>query len=161
MWNILDKIEEYLCAILLFFISVLTFLNVIVRYLTNGSLAFTEELVVNLFVWITVLGGAIAFRKRAHLGVTFLTNLLPARWQKAVAVLSGVAGAVLFVLLFVQGIGMVVQEYQNQMTTYSMALPMWIFGLAVPFGALIMLLRVIQAAWEEVRELGTREKSNG
>lgn len=161
MWNILDKVEEYLCAILLFFISVLTFLNVIVRYLTNGSLAFTEELVVNLFVWITVLGGAIAFRKRAHLGVTFLTNLLPARWQKAVAVLSGVAGAVLFVLLFVQGIGMVVQEYQNQMTTYSMALPMWIFGLAVPFGALIMLLRVIQAAWEEVRELGTREKSNG
>lgn len=161
MWNILDKIEEYLCAILLFFISVLTFLNVIVRYLTNGSLAFTEELVVNLFVWITVLGGAIAFRKRAHLGVTFLTSLLPTRWQKAVAVLSGVAGTVLFVLLFVQGIGMVAQEYRNQMTTYSMALPMWIFGLAVPFGALIMLLRVIQAAWEEVRELGTREKSNG
>ncbi|MDK2784410.1 MAG: hypothetical protein PWQ41_276 [Bacillota bacterium] len=161
MWNILDKVEEYLCAILLFFISVLTFLNVIVRYLSNGSLAFTEELVVNLFVWITVLGGAIAFRKRAHLGVTFLTYLLPARWQKAVAVLSGVAGVVLFVLLFVQGVGMVVQEYQNQMTTYSMALPMWIFGLAVPFGALIMLLRVIQAAWEEVRELGTREKSNG
>ncbi|MDK2881859.1 MAG: hypothetical protein PWP12_298 [Bacillota bacterium] len=161
MWNVLDKLEEYLCAVLLFFISVLTFLNVIVRYLTNGSLAFTEELVVNLFVWITVLGGAIAFRKRSHLGVTFLTNLFPKRWQKAVAVLSGFAGTVLFLLLFAQGVGMVVQEYKNQMTTYSMALPMWIFGLAVPFGALIMLLRVIQSTWEEVRELGAREKSNG
>ncbi|HHY93273.1 MAG TPA: TRAP transporter small permease [Firmicutes bacterium] len=161
MWSILDKVEEYLCAILLFFVTGLAFLNVIVRYLTNGSLAFTEELVVNLFVWITVLGAAIAFRKRAHLGVTFLTDLFPPRLQKAVVALSGLAAFVLFGLLFFQGIGMVAQEFQNKMATYSMALPMWIFGLAVPIGALIMLVRAVQAAWEELRELDARAKSNG
>ena len=60
MLKVLDKIEEYICAFLLFFMAALAFANVLVRYLTDGSLAFTEELIVNLFVWITVLGGAIA-----------------------------------------------------------------------------------------------------
>ncbi|HHV58185.1 MAG TPA: TRAP transporter small permease [Firmicutes bacterium] len=161
MWKTLDKVEEYLCAFLLFFVSALAFANVIVRYLTNGSLAFTEELVINLFVWITVLGASIAFRKRAHLGVTFLTNLFPPRLQKAVAALSGLAAFALFGLLFIQGLGMVAQEFQNKMATYSMALPMWIFGLAVPIGALIMLVRAVQAAWEEMRELNARARSNG
>jgi len=56
---------------------------------------------------------------------------------------------------------MVAQEFQNKMATYSMALPMWIFGLAVPIGALIMLVRAVQAAWEEMRELNARARSNG
>ena len=64
----------------------------------------------------------------------------------------------LFVLLFNQGIGLVVQEYKNKMVTYSMALPMWWFGLAVPFGALIMILRAIQATISDFKLLSNQEQ---
>ncbi|MGI6605241.1 MAG: TRAP transporter small permease [Firmicutes bacterium] len=153
MWKVLDKIEEYLCAGMLSVMAALTFANVLVRYLTNASLAFTEELVVNLFVWVTMFGGAIAFRKGAHLGVSVLTNMFPTRLQKAVVILSAVCGVALFAILFKEGVGLVSQEYKNQMTTYSMGLPMWWFGLAVPTGALICLLRVVWAATNELRSL--------
>lgn len=158
MLRVLDKIEEYLCAALLFFMAGLAFANVIVRYLTSGSLAFTEELIVNLFVWITVLGAAIAFRKNAHLGVELVVNRLPVRWQKAAIVFGAICTAGLFICLFNQGIGLVAQEYKNQMVTYSMALPMWWFGLAVPFGALIMILRALQATISELRTLSKQEQ---
>lgn len=156
--KVLDKIEEYICAFLLFFMAALAFANVLVRYLTDGSLAFTEELIVNLFVWITVLGGAIAFRKKAHLGVELVVNRLPVRWQKAAVIFGGICSVALFVLLFNQGIGLVVQEYKNKMVTYSMALPMWWFGLAVPFGALIMILRAIQATISDFKLLSNQEQ---
>jgi len=158
MLKVLDKIEEYLCAILLFFMAALTFANVIVRYLTNGSLAFTEELIINLFVWITVLGGAIAFRKKAHLGVELVVERLPVRWQKAAVILGAICAAGLFMCLFHQGIGLVAQEYKNQMVTYSMALPMWWFGLAVPFGSAIMMIRAVQAAISDLKALSNQEE---
>ncbi|NLG86114.1 MAG: TRAP transporter small permease [Firmicutes bacterium] len=157
MLKILEKTEEYICAFLLLFMAGLAFANVIVRYLTNGSLAFTEELIINLFVWITVLGGAIAFRKKAHLGVELVVNRLPIRGQKIAIVFGAICTVALFVSLFNQGIGLVAQEYKNQMVTYSMALPMWWFGLAVPFGAIIMMIHAVQAAIEELQTLSANQ----
>lgn len=157
MRKILNQIEEYLCAAMLLFIAALAFANVVVRYLTDGSLAFTEELIVNLFVWITVLGGAIAFKRRAHLGVSILTNKFPVKYQKAVVTFTALCSVGLFLLLFTHGVQLVISEYTNKMTTYSMALPMWWFGLAVPLGALLLIIRVVQAAWDELRSLSGRE----
>ncbi|SDF45466.1 TRAP transporter small permease [Sporolituus thermophilus] len=149
----LDKVEEYLCAALIFFMAILAFANVIARYLTEQSLAFTEELVINLFVFATLLGASIAFRKGAHLGMTVLTDFLPNRYKKGIAVLSAVCGVALFVMLLFHGVNMVIQEYESEMTTYSMGLPMWWFGMAVPLGSVLVIGRIIQAALAELRAL--------
>ena len=47
------------------------------------------------------------------------------------------------------------------MTTYSMALPMWWFGLALPVGAVLLIISVVQATLEEMRLLGEKEQANG
>lgn len=146
----LNKLEEYLCAGLIMFMAVLTFLNVIARYLTEQSLAFTEELVVNLFVLATLLGASIAFRKGAHLGVSLFADRFLAKYKKAVIILSAVSGVAIFGILLYHGVGMVIQEYKSEMTTYSMGLPMWWFGLAVPVGAMLAIIRVVQAAVAEL-----------
>lgn len=145
----LDRLEEYLCAALIMFMSLLAFANVIVRYLTDDSLAFTEELVINLFVLVTLLGASIAFRRNAHLGVTLLVDLLPKSCRKWFAVLSGVAGVAVFAMLLYHGVDMVIQEYTSEMKTYSMGLPMWWFGLSVPLGSLLIIIRVVQVALNE------------
>lgn len=145
----LDQLEEYLCAALIMFMALLAFANVIVRYLTDDSLAFTEELVINLFVLVTLLGTSIAFRRNAHLGVTLLVDFLPKHCRKWFAVLSGFAGLAVFAMLLYHGIDMVAQEYTSEMKTYSMGLPMWWFGMAVPMGSLLIMVRVIQVAINE------------
>lgn len=144
MFKLLDKVEEWACAAMLIFMAVLAFANVIVRYLTTFSFSFSEELLVNLFVWITMLGASIATRKGALLGVTFLTDRLPLRLRKAVSVVVALCGVTLFGLLALHGVDMVISEYRSGMTTYSMALPMWVFGLAIPMCALILVVRTIQ-----------------
>ncbi|HHW92654.1 MAG TPA: TRAP transporter small permease [Firmicutes bacterium] len=161
MLKFVEKFQEYACAVMLFFVVALAFANVIVRYLTNASLAFTEELIINLFVWLTVFGGAIAFKRKAHLAVTALTNLFPPKLQKAAVVFSALCSTALFILLLYHGYNLVVQEYVNKMTTYSMALPMWWFGLALPFGAVLLIISVVQATLEELRLLAEKEQANG
>ncbi|MGE5542710.1 MAG: TRAP transporter small permease, partial [Bacillota bacterium] len=112
--------------------------------------------------WITMLGAAIGMRKGAHLSMTVVANALPRRYQKVIAIISMVCGAGLFALLFAHGVDLVVSEYRSQMTTYSMGLPMWWFGLAVPVGSALLIVRVIQAGLNETRELARKGiESNG
>ncbi len=152
----LDLFEEYLCAFLIALMATLAFANVIVRYLSDQSLAFTEELIINLFVLATLLGTSMAFKRGAHLGMTFIDNLLSPRALRWVAGLVAVSGVALFVILFYYGVDMVIQEYESGMVTYSMALPMWWFGLSVPIGSLLVIIRVIQAACQELRALNQK-----
>lgn len=152
----LDLFEEYLCAFLIALMATLAFANVIVRYLTDQSLAFTEELIINLFVLATLLGASMAFKRGAHLGVTFIDTVLPPKALRWVAGLAAFCGVALFAILFYYGVDMVIQEYESQMVTYSMALPMWWFGLSVPVGSVLVIIRVIQAAVVELRALNAR-----
>ncbi|MDI6600607.1 MAG: TRAP transporter small permease [Thermoanaerobacteraceae bacterium] len=153
MLKVLDKIEEYICAAILMFISTIAFINVIVRYLTNYSFAFSEELQINLFVWLTLLGASMGLRKGAHLGVSMLVEKFPVNWRKVITVFIGICSVGLFVLLLVQGIDLVAGEFRNKMTTYSMGLPMWWFGMGIPVGAVFLIIRAIQVMVEEFNNL--------
>ena len=60
--------EELLGSVLLAIMATIAFINVIVRYCTSFSFAWTEEMTVNFFVWVVLLGTARAFRTGGHLG---------------------------------------------------------------------------------------------
>ena len=153
MFKLLDRIEEWTCVTMLFFMAMLAFVNVIVRYLTVFSFSFSEELLVNLFVWITMLGASIATRKGSLIGVSYLFDRMPPSLKKLSTAVFVLCGVTLFGLLTMHGIDMVKSEFRSGMTTYSMALPMWIFGMAVPVCAFILILRTIQRGVHEWNDL--------
>lgn len=68
-------------GILFGLIVVLIFIQVIFRYLFNNSLNWTEELAKYLFVWMTFIGSASAFKDRIHIGVDFFVELLPLKYR--------------------------------------------------------------------------------
>ncbi|MBO4312747.1 MAG: TRAP transporter small permease subunit, partial [Desulfovibrio sp.] len=69
MWHFLDRhFEELLGSIMLAVMALIAFANVIVRYCTTFSLAWTEEITINFFVWVVLLGTACAFRDNTNLG---------------------------------------------------------------------------------------------
>lgn len=83
MWSLLDKrFEDLLGSFILAVMAVIAFINVIVRYCTSFSFAWTEEITINFFVWITMLGTARAFREGGHLGMTALYDSLPLRYRR-------------------------------------------------------------------------------
>lgn len=67
---------DILVVLILTTMSLLVFLNVVLRYGFNSSINITEEVSRYLFVWLTFLGAILAFRENQHVSVTMLTTKL-------------------------------------------------------------------------------------
>lgn len=97
-----DHIEENLIALLLGAMTVLTFINVIMRYIFKASLIWSLETVLILFAALVLLGMSYAVRKTAHLGVDALTNILPSGPRRALAVVVGLV-CIFYAMLLLKG----------------------------------------------------------
>lgn len=147
------RFEEVLCAILFAVMAIITFINIISRYLLKYSFAFTEELVVSFFVWLTLLGTSIAFREQSHLGFTFLTDRLPPKFQKTLLWTSAGLGAALFIFLIYFAMGQIGEEISLGITSSGIGVPQWWYTIGVPVFSALIVLRVFQGAYRASRKM--------
>mgnify|MGYP003590104563 CR=1 FL=1 len=73
---------EALMVACLVTMTVLVFGNVVLRYVFNSGIAFSEEISRYLFVWLTFLGAVVGMHERAHLGMDSLVQHLPVLGKK-------------------------------------------------------------------------------
>ena len=146
--------EEVICAAMMTFMTVLGFANVAARYL-GYSMAYTEELLVMLLVWLTMLGTAAGFKRNAHLGMSFFRERLPIVSQKALEILSTIltVGSVL-VIMIVCTVYQIPDEILLHSRTLSLDLPTVYYSLAIPVCGVLVIIRVLQASWRDWQSLG-------
>ena len=149
--KILDKIEETICIVCLLAMTALVFANVFSRYVLHLSLSFSEEITTNLFVLLSMMGTAIAARRRAHLGLSILTDAVSPKLRRILLIFGFGLATVFSFAVFFYGVKMVQSEYILGQVTPAMQWPEWVYGLFVPFGAIFMTLRFAQITLEEIR----------
>ncbi len=86
-------------AFILGAMTLITFVNVVMRYVYNTSLIWGLEVVLILFAWLVLLGISYGFKKTSHLGVDAVTNMLPHRGKRVAAILSAIACIIYSALL--------------------------------------------------------------
>ncbi|OGK97422.1 MAG: hypothetical protein A3I14_07710 [Candidatus Rokubacteria bacterium RIFCSPLOWO2_02_FULL_73_56] len=131
--------------------TVVAFVNVITRYVVQYSLAFTEEIVVSLFVWLTLLGSAIAFREGSHLAFTYLVDRAPPGARRLALWLSAALSVALFVLLIYYGLLQIRSERMLGTTSEALAIPQWWYTAGIPAVGLLIVVRIVQAAVRAAR----------
>lgn len=146
-------LDELVAAAVLAVMSIITFLNVLNRYILHKSFAFSEEITINLFVWMTILGIAIAFRRGSNLQMTNLYDVFPAAVKRVVIVISGVVGIVIFAFLMYNS----VREIYKNMTFYhttsdSLGIPTWIYSLGTPVFSLFVIKELISTTISGARK---------
>ncbi len=100
--RIVNEIEETAIAIILALMTVITFVNVVLRYGFNSSLIWGLEVVGYLFAWLVIFGVSYGVKTTSHLGVDAVTNMLPKGPRKVLALLSG-AVCIVFAFLLMKG----------------------------------------------------------
>lgn len=100
--GLIDQIEETVIAVLLGLMTVITFANVIARYLFNSNILWALELTVFIFGWLVLLGASYAIKKHAHLGVDVVVNMLEPPARRVMALVA-VAACLFFALLLLKG----------------------------------------------------------
>ena len=126
---------------------ILNFANVVSRYLLSTSIAFTEELTTNLFVWSCFIGAAAAAKRGAHLGFSLVVDSMPGLARRWVAALVTLLTLGMFGIMFVLSLDMIETQIMLKQETPALGMPEWIVSLAIPVGALFCFVRFAQAGW--------------
>jgi C4-dicarboxylate transporter DctQ subunit len=145
-----DHLEEALLCLLLAVMVIITFVTVVTRYVFELPLSYVDQLVPNLFVWVTFLGASAAVRRRAHLGLSMIADVLPARARTALDVVVLAGTSAFFLATAWYGLQVVRLQVENRLTT-SLGYPAWLVGIAVPAGALLFVARALEAWWNHRR----------
>jgi len=145
MWNQIKRIT----AILLGWVSIAVFLiltadvllGVFSRRILGDQIRWTEELARFLLVWISFLGGAIAYLDDKHLGVDLLVDRINPTARRVARIVTH--GLVFAFTLFVMGIGgtqLVVDRFDSGQVLSALTInKAWIY-LAVPVSGYVISL---------------------
>lgn len=136
--------ERWLGSLALAIIALISLGNVITRYLTGGSFAFTEEFSVFLLVVLTFAGASVALRRNGHIRIGMLERHLPAGARRILILFQGLCGAIVLGLITWFGGKLTWEEYQWGSLSPGLGLPQWWYLVWLPLLSTIMLVRLVQ-----------------
>jgi len=99
--RVINDIEETLIAVLLGAMTLVTFANVVARYVFNSNILWALETTVFLFAWLILIGASYCVKTRAHLGVDVVLNMVGPGARRALALLAVACCLVFCVLLLI------------------------------------------------------------
>ena len=170
--RIVDDIEETAIAVCLGLMTLITFANVIARYIFNSNILWALELTVFLFAWLVLMGASYAVKKQIHIGVDVVINLLTPQKRKIVAIIA-VGCCLAFSILLLIGswnywypfvterawletddIPMpeflrFIEGWLNEGEAYE-KVPRFIPYLALPIGMALITFRFLQLGWRVI-----------
>ena len=98
----INTFEENVIALLMGLMTLVTFINVVLRYGFNSSLIWGLEVTLILFAWLVIFGISYCVKVTAHLGVDAVTNLFQAKGRKRFALVSAIC-CLIYALLLLKG----------------------------------------------------------
>jgi TRAP-type transport system small permease protein len=139
--DVFNRVVDWSCISAIVLMLVITFYQVITRYIFADPSSWSEELSRYISVWAIFLGAAIAFRSRSHLGVDYFVTLFSKRIQKGMQVAVNIILTVTLVFIFIQGveITLFVKNQLSPAMRISMAIPY----AAIPTGVLLMFVELV------------------
>ena len=144
LMDMLAFAEEVVLVLSTAVILVLTVGNVFSRKVIHQSWSFTEELVVAVFVPITLLAAALACRKGELVNLNLVSSNLPKPVQKPLMLVNTVLCICFTGVLFRYGMDKVLTQMANGKRTFVLNWPEWIFWSFVPIGAVCMILHFVE-----------------
>lgn len=130
--------------------------GVVSRYILGRQSPWTEELAVNLLLWVSLLGAALTYREHGHLGVDYFTGKLAPPAQRLATIVAECAVLIFGGFVLIYGGGMLVfQTLAANQVSPAMGWKVGYFYSAVPVSGLFFVIFSI----ERLLNLLTRPES--
>ena len=136
----LARVEAAVIVILVSCLTAVTFAQVITRYLLRDPLIWSEEAARYLFVWVSLIGGALALREGSHFGLDLLIRRMP-KFRPILAPIVTIVMVAFLAAVLKTGI----DETRLASMQFAMTFPMrmhWAY-LALPVGSGLMLVHLV------------------
>jgi TRAP-type C4-dicarboxylate transport system permease small subunit len=142
------RANRALLILLLAAMALMVFANVALRFLSNHSILWVEEVSRYAMIWLTFLGAGLVLRHGGHIGIDTLQTRLP-RWAPTIR-------ATIFVLalgfcMFMAWIGTRYATLTWNQTTPVLQIPVGFIYLALPAGFVLLTMHLLLMAASYIR----------
>lgn len=131
------KLYDHLSVVCMVLILLLVVGQVVMRYIFDSPLTWSEELAVYAMVYLTFIGGIMAMRDKEHIDVNIVYEFLPERGRKIFRAFSRLITAIFLVVVIYYGFELTMENFT--VASVATKIPMaYIYGI-IPVCALGML----------------------
>lgn len=148
--RLLHQLEESILSILLVFMTILVFAEVIARFVFNHGISWAQELTLIINSWMVLLGASYCIREKAHIGVEFLTDKLDGTAARAVAVIALLACLTYSAIFLYGSIHFVWEDFQIGIELDDLPIPTWVPALALVVGFTLIAIRFLAAFYQVI-----------
>ncbi|HMB09172.1 TRAP transporter small permease [Saliniramus sp.] len=150
------KIEEALGAAAMALICLISFGNVLARYFTNISFAFTEEFSVVLLAFMTFVGASAAFASNEHIRITFFLQRMPRSLRWLCELVTVIVTTIMFSMIVYYGALVTYDEWYWGETSPGLGNPVWLYTIWLPILSIAIILRVLGRGYDRlIRRAGS------
>jgi len=137
------KIEDWLTVLIMGALALITFANVLVRYFTNSSFAWTEEFSVFLMILLSMVAGSAAVARDRHIRIEYFSESGSMARRKRLSQFGAVLVAALFFLIAGLSLRMVWDDYRFEETSPGIGVPQWWYSVWLPIVSTAIALRAV------------------
>ena len=143
--------EDWIGGAALALMAAITFANVLARYFTNQSFAWTEEISIALMVVLTLVAASVAIVRDRHIRIEFFYSDGSAARRRALGIFSALATILAFAILAWLGARLAWDDYRYEVTSPGIGVPQWWYTAALPVFATVCVARAVQRLMTLVR----------
>ena len=134
-------------ATLLAVMTLLTFSQVILRYVFNSGWVWSLEATTYSFAALVLIGMSYGVRTQAHIAIDLLVKRFPERVRRYI-ILFAVGCCLVYALLMLYGSSVFVQRlFILGHDARDVPLPKWLLTATMPLGFFLLALRFIESGW--------------
>jgi C4-dicarboxylate transporter DctQ subunit len=143
--------EEVVAGSALVAMALLVFVQVIMRYVFQKALSWTDEVAIYCMVWSVYIASSWAVRERAHIRVMNLINAFPKAISQVLVYLSDAVWFIFAVFMTYQGILIDASLWRQKYESPALGIDQKWPYMIVAFGFGLMTLRLMQVYWRHIK----------
>jgi C4-dicarboxylate transporter DctQ subunit len=141
-----DRVEEAFMILALSCMTVLTVVQVVLRYGFGTGFVWSLEATTYLFAWLVLIGMSYGVRTEAHIAVDLVTSRLSPSGARAFARVALVAGLAYCALMIYGSSQFIERLMVLGNDARDIPLPRWVLTGIMPIAFVMLALRLVQAA---------------
>ena len=160
-FNIIYKGGELLAVASFILLCVSVSIQVIARYFFNVTFDWGEEFPIFIFLWVSFIAAAVAYRDGNHLSVDFIVERFPLKLRKAIFYINMMLSLAFICILFYYEGKMTLAVRQSTFVVMKIS-KAWCY-VGIPFSCLLFMTFIIEKTlkgYKEVNESETVEERN-
>lgn len=156
-----ERLEEIFLVAVMAAAVVIVAMQVFTRYVMKVPLPWSEELARYMFLWLTWVGASFATKERKHVNIDVIYQKLPQLGQRVCTVISTAVWIGFLCIMAYISLKLTISVSQGGQIAVGSGIPMWIPYASIPTGMSLMLFRLLQNCYFDLKSAAEASAEGG